>query len=89
MRSLRMKGASSKRCGILEAFSIPSKGYISFTQESKTVFSASRNCDFRVFVLSIFLVLFSRYLDHLVIVRRRWREVERKILGLRKLSRYL
>jgi hypothetical protein len=45
MRSLRMKGASSKRCGILEGFSIPSIGY------PKAVFSAGRNCGLRIIVL--------------------------------------
>jgi hypothetical protein len=40
-----MKGASSKRCGILEGVSIHSIGY------PKVVFSAGRNCGFRIIVL--------------------------------------
>jgi len=33
----------------------------------KALFSASRNCDFRAFILSLFSVTFSLYLDHLVV----------------------
>jgi hypothetical protein len=45
----------------------------------KAVFSAGRNCDFGVFVLSLFGVTFSRYLDHWVveyIIRGRDIEIE-------------